>query len=263
MQDFPLTIGMIFRHGRTVYADSEVVTFEGETSPAVHLRRGRRPDRAARAPRSTRLGVGDRDPGRRRSAGHRRSRSGGRAPAPRPRDPYSRGSQPRVTEVTSSTRRVLIPPDLNLLALLGRNDEHLKLLETLRVQRPGHLPRPRHHAPGRRGTAPAGGESAARADRHAARAAIAGRVRHPLGPSDRPRRAGHRPQGFPGRRHRGAVSRRKLISPKTANQKRYPSTPSGATTSSSPSVRQARARPTSPSPWRSPPSQAGGVGASS
>jgi hypothetical protein len=26
MQDFPLTIGMIFRHGRSVYHDSEVVT---------------------------------------------------------------------------------------------------------------------------------------------------------------------------------------------------------------------------------------------
>src|SRR5205814_1973781 len=32
MQDFPLTIGMIFRHGRKVYADSEVVTWEGESS---------------------------------------------------------------------------------------------------------------------------------------------------------------------------------------------------------------------------------------
>jgi fatty-acyl-CoA synthase len=32
MQDFPLTIGMIFRHGRAVYADSEVVTFEGDHS---------------------------------------------------------------------------------------------------------------------------------------------------------------------------------------------------------------------------------------
>ena len=35
-----------------------------------------------------------------------------------------------MTDVASATRRVLIPPDLNLLALLGRNDEHLKLLET-------------------------------------------------------------------------------------------------------------------------------------
>jgi fatty-acyl-CoA synthase len=32
MQDFPLTVGMIFRHGRSVYPDSEVVTFEGESS---------------------------------------------------------------------------------------------------------------------------------------------------------------------------------------------------------------------------------------
>ena len=32
MQDFPLTIGMIFRHGRTVFGDSEVVTFEGDAS---------------------------------------------------------------------------------------------------------------------------------------------------------------------------------------------------------------------------------------
>jgi fatty-acyl-CoA synthase len=32
MQDFPLTIGMIFRHGRAVYSDSEVATFEGESS---------------------------------------------------------------------------------------------------------------------------------------------------------------------------------------------------------------------------------------
>jgi fatty-acyl-CoA synthase len=32
MQDFPLTIGMILRHGQTVYGDSDVVTFEGESS---------------------------------------------------------------------------------------------------------------------------------------------------------------------------------------------------------------------------------------
>jgi len=32
MQDFPLTIGMIFRHGRKVYGDSEVVTWEGESA---------------------------------------------------------------------------------------------------------------------------------------------------------------------------------------------------------------------------------------
>jgi fatty-acyl-CoA synthase len=31
MQDFPLTIGAIFRHGRSVFGESEVVTFEGES----------------------------------------------------------------------------------------------------------------------------------------------------------------------------------------------------------------------------------------
>ncbi len=32
MQDFPLTIGMILRHGQAVFGDSEVVTFEGDSS---------------------------------------------------------------------------------------------------------------------------------------------------------------------------------------------------------------------------------------
>jgi fatty-acyl-CoA synthase len=32
MQDFPLTIGMILRHGQAVYGDSDVVTFEGDGS---------------------------------------------------------------------------------------------------------------------------------------------------------------------------------------------------------------------------------------
>jgi fatty-acyl-CoA synthase len=30
MQDFPLTIGMIYRHGRTVHRNSKVVTFHPE-----------------------------------------------------------------------------------------------------------------------------------------------------------------------------------------------------------------------------------------
>ncbi|MFI5053049.1 MAG: AMP-binding protein, partial [Acidimicrobiia bacterium] len=50
MQDFPLSIGMLFRHGRTVFgSDSEVVTFEGETS--------RRASYAAVAARADRLAV--------------------------------------------------------------------------------------------------------------------------------------------------------------------------------------------------------------
>src|SRR6058998_2334115 len=32
MQDFPLTIAMILQHGRSVHGDSEVVTFEGDSS---------------------------------------------------------------------------------------------------------------------------------------------------------------------------------------------------------------------------------------
>ncbi|HVL33803.1 MAG TPA: long-chain fatty acid--CoA ligase [Actinomycetota bacterium] len=32
MQDFPLTVQMIFRHGRKIYGNSECVTFEGESS---------------------------------------------------------------------------------------------------------------------------------------------------------------------------------------------------------------------------------------
>ncbi len=57
MQDVPLTIGMILRHGQTVYGDSEVVTFEGESS-----RRARFCDVAERVERLAaalaRLGVG-------------------------------------------------------------------------------------------------------------------------------------------------------------------------------------------------------------
>ena len=42
MQDFPLNVGMIFRHGRPLHGDSEVVTFEGDGEPAGIVRRGRR-----------------------------------------------------------------------------------------------------------------------------------------------------------------------------------------------------------------------------
>jgi fatty-acyl-CoA synthase len=57
MQDFPLTIGMIFRHGRAVYGDSEVVTFEGTGSRrATFAEVGDRVDQLAGA--LARLGVG-------------------------------------------------------------------------------------------------------------------------------------------------------------------------------------------------------------
>ena len=51
MQDFPLTVGMIFRHGRTVHRASEVVTFEGEASrhaTFAEVARARRPARGRR-----------------------------------------------------------------------------------------------------------------------------------------------------------------------------------------------------------------------
>jgi fatty-acyl-CoA synthase len=60
MQDFPLTIGMILRHGRKVFGDSEVVTFEGDgCRRATFAEIGRRVDRLAGALR--RLGIEDGD----------------------------------------------------------------------------------------------------------------------------------------------------------------------------------------------------------
>src|SRR5437867_634851 len=61
MQDFPLTIGMIFRHGRTVFGDSEVVTFEGETSRRASFADvARRTDRLAAGLRHLGVESGDR-----------------------------------------------------------------------------------------------------------------------------------------------------------------------------------------------------------
>jgi fatty-acyl-CoA synthase len=60
MQDFPLTIGMILRHGRTVFGDSEVVTFEGNRSRRASFAEvGQRVERLAGALR--RLGIEDGD----------------------------------------------------------------------------------------------------------------------------------------------------------------------------------------------------------
>ena len=50
MQDFPLNVGMIFRHGRALHGESEVVTFEGDAS--------RRASFAEVADRVERLAVG-------------------------------------------------------------------------------------------------------------------------------------------------------------------------------------------------------------
>jgi len=46
-----------------------------------------------------------------------------------------------LTEATGVTRRIVLPPDLNHLALLGRQDEHLRTLETqhdVRITARGH-----------------------------------------------------------------------------------------------------------------------------
>ena len=48
MQDFPLSVQMILRHGRRVHAGSECVTLDGRPLPPGELRRGRRSGRPAR-----------------------------------------------------------------------------------------------------------------------------------------------------------------------------------------------------------------------
>src|SRR5437870_3688633 len=61
MPDFPLTITMLFRHGRTVYADSEEVTFEGDSSRrATFGEVGDRTDKLAAALRRLGVAPGDR-----------------------------------------------------------------------------------------------------------------------------------------------------------------------------------------------------------
>ncbi|MFM7061735.1 MAG: long-chain fatty acid--CoA ligase [Actinomycetes bacterium] len=61
MQDYPLTVGMVFRHGRAVHPDGEVVTFDGEaTRTATFAEVAGRAERLAAA--LDRLGItaGDR-----------------------------------------------------------------------------------------------------------------------------------------------------------------------------------------------------------
>ena len=61
MQDFPLTIGMILRHGERVYSDSEVVTFEGDGSRrATFAEVAARAERLAAALRRLGIQNGDR-----------------------------------------------------------------------------------------------------------------------------------------------------------------------------------------------------------
>jgi fatty-acyl-CoA synthase len=61
MQDFPLTITHIFRHGRSVFGESEVVTFEGESCRrATFTQVAERADRLASALRRLGIREGDR-----------------------------------------------------------------------------------------------------------------------------------------------------------------------------------------------------------
>jgi fatty-acyl-CoA synthase len=61
MQDFPLTITHIFRHGRSVFGESEVVTFEGESCRRASFSQvAERADRLAAALRRLGIREGDR-----------------------------------------------------------------------------------------------------------------------------------------------------------------------------------------------------------
>ena len=60
MQDFPLTVGLLFRHGRAVYGDSEVATFRGDSIDRARFQQVA--DRAEQlAAGLRRLGIADGD----------------------------------------------------------------------------------------------------------------------------------------------------------------------------------------------------------
>ncbi|MEY3360933.1 MAG: hypothetical protein RL531_652 [Actinomycetota bacterium] len=61
MQDYPLTVGMVFRHGRAVHPDGEVVTFDGEgTRTATFATVAERAERLAAALAGLGITAGDR-----------------------------------------------------------------------------------------------------------------------------------------------------------------------------------------------------------
>ncbi len=124
-----------------------------------------------------------------------------------------------MTEATSVTRRIDVPPDLNLLALLGRNDEHLRSLESqyrVRISARGHQITLR------------GGESQVEYAERALRAlAEVVRAREPVSAAEvraALRLAEADPDADPRTLLADAIpvpARKKRITPKTLNQKRY------------------------------------------
>jgi phosphate starvation-inducible PhoH-like protein len=124
-----------------------------------------------------------------------------------------------LTEATHATRRIVLPPDVNHLALLGRNDEHLRALESqydVRITARGHDVTLR------------GDERQVEETERVLRdlvqmlrdkpALTASEIRSAL------RMVGHEPGSDVKALLSDAItvpSRRKLITPKTINQKRY------------------------------------------
>ncbi len=124
-----------------------------------------------------------------------------------------------MTEATGVTRRIVLPPDLNLLALLGKNDEHLRTLESqydVRITARGHDV-----------TLKGEERQVIEAERVIRELVQMLRERPVLAASDvrsALRIAGHDAGADVRSVLADAIavpSRRKLITPKTANQKRY------------------------------------------
>ena len=124
-----------------------------------------------------------------------------------------------MTEATSVTRRIVLPPDLNLLALLGKNDEHLRTLESqydVRITARGHDV-----------TLKGEERQVVEAERVIRELVQMLRERPVLAAADvrsALRIAGHEAGADVRSVLADAIavpSRRKLITPKTANQKRY------------------------------------------
>jgi phosphate starvation-inducible PhoH-like protein len=124
-----------------------------------------------------------------------------------------------LTEATGVTRRIVLPPDLNLLALLGKNDEHLRALESqydVRITARGHDV-----------TLKGEERQVVEAERVIRELVQMLRERPVLAASDvrsALRIAGHEAGADVRSVLADAIavpSRRKLITPKTANQKRY------------------------------------------